>query len=100
MDSAGLPDEDFDFCSGSCRGGNSVSSGTNPFVDYPGGNYRIVSTVGSTYPRNRGTNLGAPFNVDIDGNARGGDGAWDIGAFESPLEGTQSLPAPQNLRTM
>jgi hypothetical protein len=31
---------------------------------------------------NTGVNLGAPWNYDMEGNLRGADGFWDIGAFE------------------
>ncbi|MBI5555038.1 MAG: fibronectin type III domain-containing protein, partial [Elusimicrobia bacterium] len=31
---------------------------------------------------NAGTNLGSPYNLDFEGNTRGQDGAWDIGAYE------------------
>ena len=43
-------------------------------------------------PINAGTNLGSPFNVDMDGNIRGTDGAWDIGAYEY-VSGTNLPPA-------
>lgn len=33
-------------------------------------------------PINAGADLGNPFNIDMDGNVRGQDGAWDIGAYE------------------
>jgi hypothetical protein len=29
-----------------------------------------------------GVTLGAPYNVDLDGNVRGAGSAWDIGAYE------------------
>jgi hypothetical protein len=52
------------------------------FVDYADGNYNIVTNIGLGFPRNAGLNLGPPYNLDPNGNIRGADGAWDIGAFE------------------
>ena len=52
-----------------------------PFVG--ANDHRIVGTVSATMPRDKGVNLGAPFNVDRYGTVRGvGNGLWDIGAFE------------------
>ena len=83
MPPSGLPDEDYDACSRrNCLGSHSISNGTNPFINYLGHDYHIVSTVGSRYPRNKGIDLGLAFNADMDGLTRGADGAWDIGAFE------------------
>jgi hypothetical protein len=97
MDGSGLPDEDYDFCSGSCSGSNSISGGSNPFVDLSAKNYRIASTIGTKYPRDRGVNLGTTFglNIDFDGGIRGADGIWDIGAFE--FNAGTSLPPPTGL---
>jgi hypothetical protein len=82
VDGGGLPDDDYDLCSGSCSGSHSISSGSNPFVNLAGKDYHIISTVGTRYPKDKGANLGSAFNIDIDGNIRGSDGAWDIGAYE------------------
>jgi hypothetical protein len=72
----------------------NLSSGTNAephgiagassaiFVSYAVTNYSIVATVGPQYARNKGANLGSPFNVDVNGNQRGADGFWDIGTYE------------------
>ncbi len=56
---------------------------SNVFVNYAGGNYRIVTNLGALYPRNQGVPLPAPFTLDFDGKPRGADGAWDIGASEA-----------------
>jgi hypothetical protein len=72
--------QDYEFSSGSVSGAHSISSGSNPFVS--SGNFHLVSTVGSKYPKDKGTNLGSPYNIDPDGNTRGADGLWDIGAYE------------------
>ena len=61
---------------------HSIGSGSNPFVNYSGGDYRIVSAVGSTYPRDKGVALAATYSTDPNGVLRGADGAWDIGAYE------------------
>jgi hypothetical protein len=64
----------------------------NPLVSPGvGGNFMIVSNIGALYPRNKGvviTNVVDPllgiidFSKDPNGNTRGADGAWDIGAYE------------------
>jgi parallel beta-helix repeat protein len=41
--------------------------------------------------RDKGTDLGSPFNIDMDGNLRGVDGAWDIGAYEY-TSGSPTIP--------
>lgn len=63
--------------------GNNLIVTNNPFVAYAvgstTGNFRL--TAGSQ-PINAGSSQGSPYNVDMDGNTRGADGAWDVGAFE------------------
>ena len=71
-----------EFCSSACSGTNSISNGSNPFVNLGAKDYRLVSNVGNTYPKDKGANLGSPYNVDLSGNIRGSDGVWDIGAYE------------------
>ena len=83
---------DYEFSSGSIPGANSISSGSNPFVNLNGGDYHIVSTVGPKYPKNEGVALAAPYNYDMDGNLRGADGAWDIGAYENGSGGSVTNP--------
>jgi hypothetical protein len=72
---------------------NSINnSGVNPLINPGiGGNFNIVSNIGSAYPRNKGiiiNNVVDPvlgmidFSKDPNGNTRGADGAWDIGAYE------------------
>ncbi|MGZ3804262.1 MAG: hypothetical protein ACXVB4_08645 [Pseudobdellovibrionaceae bacterium] len=99
----GLPNADYNFCSGTCTGSNSISNGSNPFVNLTAHDYHIVSTVGAKYPKDKGVTLASPFNLDRDGNTRGADGFFDIGAYEynngtvtSPLQ----LQAPRNLRLL
>lgn len=68
-------------------GTGSISGGAQPFVNFTNGDYRIISTVAPNLPRNKGAaivNSGTLlYNLDKDGNTRGADGGWDIGAFEN-----------------
>ncbi|MDR3413786.1 MAG: hypothetical protein P4L87_22975 [Formivibrio sp.] len=90
----GLSDTDYDFTSsGSCSGTHSIHSGSNPFGDLLNHDYSLISTVGSTFPRGKGVDLGAPYDVDANGTARGASGAWDIGAYAFYVLGA-ALPAP------
>ena len=41
-----------------------------------------LTSAGVTDFANKGKFLASPFNVDMDGNIRGADGGWDIGAYE------------------
>ena len=86
---------DYEFSSTSVGGAHSVSSGALPFVSLTAKNYQIVSTMGATLPRNKGISLVAPYNVDGNGVTRGGDGAWDIGAYEVST-GLSVSPIAQN----
>lgn len=81
-----IADSDYNFSNGSIAGANSIGAGSNPFVNEASNDFRIVSTVGAKYPRNKGVAIvlqNIPINTDMDGNIRGNDGSWDIGAFES-----------------
>ncbi len=46
------------------------------FIDPENGDFHLSQATGS------GLDLGISFNTDIEGNTRGEDGVWDIGAFE------------------
>jgi hypothetical protein len=61
----------------------AVSSGA-VFINRAAKDYRIVSGTGSGLARNAGTPLvvNGSVNRDMNGNTRGLDGAWDIGALE------------------
>lgn len=63
-----------------------VSLGTDPFASYVSRDFHILSTVAATYPRSKGSTLGAPYDTDLDGNAR--TVPWDIGAYEYPGAGS------------
>jgi hypothetical protein len=70
---------------------NLVSSSTGVFADSA---FRIVSTVGSGYPRNAGQDLSSLFRSDMTGMGFGTDGAWDIGAFEYSTGTAAAVPSP------
>ena len=65
---------------------HNLTASSDPFVSSSGGNFQIVATVSASMPKNAGTavaNVGThTYNLDKNGFTRGGDGAWDIGAFE------------------
>jgi hypothetical protein len=80
-----ISDSDYNFSdsSGTGKGGaRSITTGVNPFINGPAGNFHIVGTVGATYPRDKGVSLGSPYQTDPDGVTRGGDGTWDMGSYE------------------
>jgi hypothetical protein len=79
-----IADSDFNFSNGSTPGSGSIIVGANPFLNSSGQNYHLTSAIAANLPRNKGVSLGAPYNVDLEGNVRGGDGAWDMGAYEYP----------------
>ena len=97
----GLPDNDYDFADISLitilTEPHGIGLGLNPFANYSGHDYHIVSTSGLLLPRNKGVALGAPFNMDMDGNLRGADGAWDIGAYEYNAGGSDTTPPTVSL---
>lgn len=65
----------------------------DPFINEPAGDYRLKASFSGTSPKDKGVNLGSPYNTDMFGNVRGADGAWDIGAFEFS---SGTLPFPGN----
>jgi len=82
---------------------HGIASGSNPFVNLSGANLHIVSTTGARYPRNLGFGLSSEFATDRDGDPRGADGAWDIGAYEYGVgqQVVNQVPAPPtNLRIL
>lgn len=67
----------------------------SPFVDIASKNFALKAAT------NSGTNLGAPYNVSIEGSPRGADGVWDRGAYEyGSGAGGGLVPVPANLRTV
>ena len=61
----------------------STGSAVNPFSD---GLFNLKTNIGPGYARNAGVVIpnvaGQTFNLDANGNVRGADGAWDVGAYE------------------
>ena len=89
---------DYEFTDVAATGTHSIGNGSNPFVNLvnygsTGGNWQIISNISATLPRNKGValvndtgvlpgSLPQTYNIDYNGNVRGADGAWDIGAYE------------------
>jgi hypothetical protein len=74
------------WCYGSskCSALNIVGQ-SDPFVDAVNGDFHLKNPAQTTGPSpvNAGRNPGAGFDaIDVDGNTRGADGTWDIGAYE------------------
>ena len=101
---SGLPNNDYDFCSGSLAAfsePHGISNGAYPFVSPMGAfpfvstnNLHILATVGPAYPAQKGVSLPSPYNFDMDGNVRGAGGGWDIGAYQTQA-GLVALAPPQ-----
>ncbi len=83
-------------------GAGSISNGSQPFANFAGKNYNLTATIGAAYPRNKGVaipNVGQHrFDIDMNGNIRGADGSWDMGALEFPAAATTAPNPPSNLR--
>lgn len=62
----------------------------DPFINSANRDYRL--SVGTS---TADTGIGASFSVDLVGNVRGADGAWDRGAFEFQGGGGRLLQRPQ-----
>ncbi len=79
--------------SGSTAGvSNNIGTNTDPkFVNIAGQDFHLQS---SSPAINAGASLGAPYNVDKDGNARPLGGGWDIGAYEYGGSGPVITPPP------
>lgn len=80
----GLGNDDYDLSDAQLLSEPHGISGasSNIFVNMVAQDYHIVQQIGDLYPRDKGAALGPPYNVDFDGNVRGADGNWDIGAYE------------------
>lgn len=61
---------------------NVTAASTSVWVNRASNDYHIVSTITTNFPRDKGTALGSPYDVDPDGLTRGSDGTWDVGAYE------------------
>jgi len=76
--------------------GSFTFTGDGGMTNIAGGDAHLSST---SVLRNRGSTLAADglLNVDMDGNTRGADGAWDIGAFEFPAAAIAAIAPPVNV---
>ena len=74
--------------------GSFTFTGT-PFVNPTAGDFHLTSA-GAAILANKGKVLTADgfINKDMDGNTRGADGAWDIGAFEFSTGAPPPPPPP------
>ena len=57
--------------------------------------WHLTSAGATTF--GKGTILGAPYDVDPDGNNRGANGAWDVGAYQYGGTSSQAPGAPNGL---
>jgi len=89
-------DDDYNFSNAAgVRGSHSISSASNPFVNYSRQNYQIIGTPGATYPLGKGEALSALsqanlYSTDIVGNAYANPAS--MGAYEFIVTGLM-LPA-------
>ncbi|HWQ90589.1 MAG TPA: hypothetical protein VN673_02875, partial [Clostridia bacterium] len=70
---------------------HSISGSSNPFVNSAGGDFRLTQ---GSWLINKGRALSTDgfINKDRSGIMRGGDGSWDIGAFEYAAAGPATNP--------
>lgn len=66
---------------------NNITGSTSLFVSVAADNYDLVQATAA------GFSLASPFNQDPDGVTRGGDGTWDVGAYEYGSGGDTTPPA-------
>lgn len=64
---------------------SNAEQGTNPFVNYGSADFHLSAGIA-------GTSLSSPYNTDMDGITRGGDGTFDRGAFEFDSGAGPSAP--------
>ncbi|MEK7635492.1 MAG: hypothetical protein AAB405_00135 [Patescibacteria group bacterium] len=76
---------------------NLTTSDSSIFINAASKDFHIVSTIGSGYPRNAGTNLSGTFIFDMDGVVFGGDDSlWDVGSYEYTIGVDTSPPYRSN----
>ena len=75
-------------CQAAVCSNNPVIANANAFVNALAENFHL-SASGSA---GIGDTLGPPYNLDPDGNTRGADGTWDIGAYEYVSGGSDTTP--------
>ena len=68
---------------------NNYTVSVNPFVSST--DFRLKASLAGAV----GKSLAAPYNTDVNGNVRGVDGVWDVGAFEY-VGTTQQPPTTPN----
>jgi hypothetical protein len=74
---------------------HNTQAAADPFISASAGNFRLRISPGT------GTLLSSPYDLDMDGAARGRDGVWDVGAFEGGSVTTLPAPAPpMNVRVI
>lgn len=100
-DLTGTNENDYNIYVASIGGAPTETNGviepadTDRFVDWVNGDFHLTEAT----PPGR-SDLGAPFNVDPDGETRGADGTWDRGAFEFTGQVIARPDPPQNLRVV
>lgn len=63
---------------------NSITAASGSvFTNRTAHDYHIVSTVSANFPKDKGTSVSGTFTLDRDGDTMGGDGTWDVGAYEA-----------------
>jgi hypothetical protein len=74
---------------------HGIVSATNPFVSSASGDFHLTAA-GATLLQNKGAPLTTDgyINKDVDGNTRGSDGTWDIGAYEYAKAGPTPTATP------
>jgi hypothetical protein len=75
-------DQNYNFFSGvgpQVSGSNNVLNGGDPFRDAAKFDLNLKAV---TTARDNGLNVGSAYRIDPNGNIRGANGKWDIGAFE------------------
>lgn len=80
------------FPAGNTAAWNILNTGEVRFVDPGNGNFNLASPTASGYA------IGPPVDRDFNGNVRGADGSWDVGAFEYSRNGPTAPPPPTRLR--
>lgn len=80
--------DDYNLSDAAIDGANSITNATSGiFVNYAANDYRIVETVGASYPRGKGVFLGSPYNVAFDGASFANPpsiGAYEYQAAQGP----------------
>ena len=86
----------YDICDDKDGGAHSIcyASGTQFINTSPSNplaaNFQLTATGATTFQG--GTKLSSPYNLDANGNTRGANGHWYIGAYQ--YQGGSSTPAP------